>query len=193
MVRIDIRQVPKKYKESVILKRYGSIAITKQKTGYGYKRFFLCPWCGNRVQYLYLCNEATIKCRHCLPYRVYKNRTDVYPGGEQHLANLMCKIACENNIRFDFPFDYVSIFFKRPKYMRHKKWERILRQLQTLENMRFMIIISKGTIDIKVIKYYLNKGLYDFTLTELKNRLIVWSYPARILNVDPFESGMTKI
>lgn len=85
MLRIDIRQIPKEYKESVTLKSYGVLPITKQKTGYGYKRFFLCPSCSQRVQYLYLRDGEVAKCRYCLPQRIYKARTDVYPGGGRTL------------------------------------------------------------------------------------------------------------
>lgn len=192
MLRIDIKQVPKEYKESVTLKSYGVLPITRQKTGYGYKRFFLCPSCGNRVQYLYLRDGGAARCRHCLPQRIYKDRTDVYPGGEDHITYLMQKIANKNKITLEFPFDYISAIFQRPKYVRRSKWEKVLRQLQTLENMRFMVIMFKGTIDTKVIRYYLNDGIYDLSLSDLKNRLIIWTLPARFMSAEVAENTITK-
>ena len=192
MLRIDIKQIPKEYKESVTLKSYGVLPITKQKTGYGYKRFFECPYCDNRVQYLYLNVNEVARCRHCLSQRIYKQRTDIYPGGEEHLTYLMQKIASKNHINLEFPFDYVSAMFQRPKYVRHSKWEKVLRQLQTLENMRFMVIMFKGTIEPKVIKYYLNKGIYDFSLWDLKNKLIVWTYPAGFMSAEVAENTIIK-
>lgn len=120
-------------------------------------------------------------CRHCSNKRVYKGITDVYPGGEAYLSYLMLKTATQYKLDLEFPFRYVAAYYDKPKHMHTKTWEKVLRRLQTLENMRFSVIMFKDIIDLKVIKYYLNEGLYDFTLDQLANKVIIWSYPARLM------------
>ena len=191
MARLDIMQIPIECGDKAVTEEYGTINIVKQKTGYGYKRFFECPNCGARVRYLYL--EDTFKCRHCLGHSVYSGTKNIYPGGDTYLCRLMLKIAKKYGIKFKVPFDYRLHALERPKYMRHDKWMKVMYQLQTLENMRFNIWLSGGTIEIKVIKHYLNEGLYDFTLQELQQRIIIWKYPARYFNGDPIATARAKI
>lgn len=182
MERIDIRQLPKGYEKDIEIMG-AETTIVKQRTGYGYKRLFKCPSCGERVQYLYV--SDTVKCRHCVGCNVYKDRTDIYPGSDKYICRLMCKIAKKHNIKLTVPFDYTKYLLDKPPKVRLENWSKVLYKLQTLESMRTDLWVrGGGTIDIKTIKYYLNEGLYTFTIHELKTYIIRWTKPAYILETD---------
>lgn len=47
------------------------ILLAYQKTGYGQKRFFVCPYCSKRVQLLYQSKGSDWKCRKCSDVNPY--------------------------------------------------------------------------------------------------------------------------
>lgn len=177
LVRVDIGNIPSEYDNGVTFNALGSVRIDKQKTGFGYKRFFICPHCYHRVQHIYL--GDAIRCRHCKNRRTYKSITDAYRGGEVYIRYKMERIAAKYGLIIKYPFDYR--FYEKPKYTHSSTWDRVLRRLQTLENMRFSVIMFGGTVSTKVIKYYLNEGLYTFSVEELRKCIISWGYPATLI------------
>lgn len=58
------------------------IRLSEKRNGYGgAQMFFLCPTCGKRVRFLYICRDHLFKCRVCahLNYKCQQeNRGDMY-------------------------------------------------------------------------------------------------------------------
>lgn len=112
------------------------INISKQKTGFGEREFFICPKCGKRRQQLYY-SKGYFICRCCLDKNIYKYRTNLYDEAGIDLINYkMIKLAQKIKIDLKFPFEQWNYIWDRPKYMRHEKFERVLRQLMVLQQLR---------------------------------------------------------
>lgn len=112
------------------------IKISKQKTGFGEREFFICPKCGKRRQQLYY-SKGYFICRCCLDKNIYKYRTNLYDEAGIDLINYkMIKLAQKIKIDLKFPFEQWDYIWDRPKYMRHEKFERVLRQLMVLQQLR---------------------------------------------------------
>ena len=55
------------------------IFISKQKTGFGERKFFVCPECGERRTKIYCYeNKEVFKCRSCLGKNIYSERCNLY-------------------------------------------------------------------------------------------------------------------
>lgn len=119
------------------------IPIEKQKTGFGYKSFFVCSECGERRTKLYY-KFGMFICRNCCNENVYKHRTNIYDeGGEGLIVYKINKLAKKLGVRateVKYPISRLDFFDKRPKYMRYKEFEVILSQLEILEELRFNAI-----------------------------------------------------
>lgn len=156
-----------------------------QKTGYGEKRFFLCPCCSKCVQRLYRVGYS-YKCRDCAgvnPYRGIKNMTK---GGSDEIAYRMLKYAERHNIQFEFPFDYMQ--FAIDERTRKKSFLKSLTILQGLENVRFQAIMSKVTYSSKVLSSICNDKhplLQEKSLDDLKNWFYDWNTGKEIIVQHP--------
>ena len=141
-----------------------SIDLCKQKTGFGYKSFFICPCCGEVRAKLYYSNEANeLRCRSCINENVYKYRTNMYDeGGTDLIYYKMFKLARSIEIVEDlkFPLEPLKYIWSRPKYMRHDKWEIVIRQLIILEQLRMNAINFKTKYSAK----YINELLENIAL-----------------------------
>lgn len=119
------------------------IPIEKQKTGFGYKSFFICSECGERRTKLYY-KYGMFICRSCCNENIYKHRTNIYDeGGEGLIVYKINKLAKKLGVRateVKYPISRLDFFDKRPKYMRYKEFEVILSQLEILEELRFNAI-----------------------------------------------------
>lgn len=101
-----------------------NIDIVKQRTGYGYKHFFKCPYCGSRRQNLYFVeSKYKFACRGCVDSNVYKDRTSLYDGNIERVIQykvskiykqLKAKSSRADMINFTIP--------DKPKYMRWNKY-----------------------------------------------------------------------
>lgn len=144
--------------------RKSRIYLGKQRTGYGYKTFFICPECGERRVKLYSDDSKLINlsCRSCRGNNIYKHRTNIYDeGGIELIEYKFYKLL--NNIDYKkaltnkhIPFDYRFYWNCRPKYMRYKKFNHILKQLTVLSAMRDVVILQKHSYKTKDINYILD-------------------------------------
>ncbi|MEG2415899.1 MAG: hypothetical protein RR942_13890 [Romboutsia sp.] len=121
------------------------IPIDKQKTGFGYKSFFICSECGERRTKLYY-KYGMFICRSCCNENIYKHRTNMYDeGGEGLIIYKINKLAKKLGVRASevkYPVNRFDFIDKRPKYMRYKEFDMILSQLEILEDLRFNVIFQ---------------------------------------------------
>lgn len=149
------------------------VELARQKTGFGYKAFMVCPWCGSRRVELYMYHDELI-CTDYYPVRVYKTRQDSTDGGYEEIGYRMNRLAARYGIQIEQPFFYYQMIFKKPKYMHQNTWEHILRQLQLLANMRFQALFFKKRYSPKFIRYALKHCLYLYSLYDMEKYLIYW-------------------
>lgn len=149
------------------------VELARQKTGFGYKVFMICPRCGYRRAELYMYRDKLV-CRDCYPVRVYKTRQDSTDGGYEEIGYRMNRLAARYGIQIEQPFAYYQMLFKKPKYMHQSTWERILRQLQLLANMRFQAIFFKKRYSPGAINYALRHCVYIYSLYDMEKYLIDW-------------------
>lgn len=172
---LDITDIEEKEIKTIRLKGSSDkIHITRQKTGFGYKRFLICPNCGERRTKLYSYNQIDMYCRACIPGGMYKGITHTTKGGTLNIHYRMNRIAEKYNIKFKVPFSYYQLLLERPKYMRYDKWEEGARKLQILENMRFQTIFFQKKYDSNLIKYVLENCLYIYELWEIDKYILNW-------------------
>ena len=170
-----------------------SIYLAKQKTGFGYKTFFICPYCGERRQTLYLDPETKqLMCRCCTDANVYKRRTNLYDeGGTDIIDYKMIKLAKSVNIKLKYPFKAKDYIYNKPKYVRYEKYLKVIRQLIVLEQLRTDAIFFKARYSTKRINelldyaakhkdfreiYNLTSDLYDKDYIPLNQRFKIMSF-----------------
>ena len=157
------------------------IDLAYQKTGYGQKRFLVCPYCSKRVQRLYQEEGNEWQCRKCSgvnPYRGIQNNTK---GRYDEIGYRMRKIAEKNNISFTHPFDYLEFAFDAR--IQKKKFRESVKVLQALESMRFHSMFFGATYEPKVIRAVTSgkHTLMQNTLDDLKNRIYDWNTGKQII------------
>lgn len=150
------------------------IYIDEQKTGFGYKKFLICPACGESRTKLYIINMCNIYCRTCSPKGPYEGITHTTRGGTDEIQYRMARVAAKYKIPLKYPFQFYDVIWKRPKYMRYNKWEEGLYKLQALENMRFQTIFFKKKYSATVINRVLNYCPCIYSMPELIKYLIDW-------------------
>lgn len=151
------------------------IFISKQRTGFGEKSFFNCPICGERRVTLYKpLNMNWFRCRSCLPKNIYKERCNAYDSGgtsiiEYKFKKLITKLDLKKSItNKHIPFDYRFYWTCKPKYMKYREFELILRQLTALSAMRDTTILQKCRYSTKDINRILkSKRLEKFEFVEI--------------------------
>ena len=196
---IDIKQFKDKVKqqaESVTICDAdgvkNTICFAYQKTGYGWKRFFLCPYCSKRVQRLYRVG-CIYKCQKCSGLKVYRGIRNSTKGGYEEIAYRMKKYAARYDIQFKFPFDYSC--FALDKRARKRSFVRCLKVLQALENMRFYSLFFRTQCKSKVIKSVMTGNhpiIQNTTIEELKNNIYDWNTGMQI-KIPEFElNGFVK-
>lgn len=141
------------------------IDLCKQKTGFGYKSFFICPCCGEVRAKLYYSNEADeLRCRSCIDENVYKYRTNMYDeGGTDLIYYKMFKLARSIGIEckdLKFPFEPLQYAWSKPKHMRWDKFSIVIRKLIILEQLRMNVIMFKTKYSAK----YINELLENIEL-----------------------------
>lgn len=170
-VSSDAKSVTFQIKEGV----ENTVCFGYQKTGYGKKRFFLCPYCKRRVTRLYLV-ERSYKCRECAGINQYKGIRNMTKGGSNEITYRMLRYAEKHDIWFEFPFDYLQ--FVTDERVRRKSFLKSLKILQGLENMRFQSIMSKVTYSSKVLSSVCSGKhplLQEKSLDDLKNWIYNWN------------------
>lgn len=156
---------------------YCRIYLSKQKTGYGFKHFMICPICGSRHTELFYYN-AKFMCRKCYPKNIYKGIQNIPRGGNKYIAYRMHRYAAAQSIEIKrFPFNYAD--YEKPVHRKESTWVKNLEVLQALENMRYQSLAYHKEWSSKTIKSILtwnNSLMYLFDLSEMQDRrnLIYW-------------------
>lgn len=166
-----------------------TVQLAYQKTGYGQKRFFICPYCGKRTEHLYIVGDH-LKCRVCSGVKKYEGIQNNTKGGYDEIGYRMQKYAAKHDIVFAFPFDYTAFIFD-PRTSK-KKFRDDLNILQALENMRFHALFFKCRYKPSVIKSVLTMQhplMQQVTLKELKDNIYNWN-TGELVNLP--ESGLSS-
>jgi ribosomal protein L37AE/L43A len=183
----DVRQLKGHIKddaESVKVKTGDKVQVIQfgyQKTGYGQKRFFICPDCSKRVEKLYCTKFSVWKCQRCSganPYGGIQNNTK---GGYDEIGYRMKKYAEKKGIQFEFPFNYFDFTFD--SRMKRAKFRQYVKVLQALENMRFHSMFFKVTYKPGIIRQVMSGKhpiMQNVTLYDLKNNVYDWSTGTQI-------------
>ena len=186
MARIDVRDLKGKIKDDAVHVTLGidnkkyDLMLAYQNTGFGKKRFFICPYCSKNVQYLYITGNG-LKCRVCggVKYTGIQNNTK---GGYDEIAYRMKKYAAAHDIQFSFLFNYLD--FVLDGRMHREKFRNYVTVLQALENMRFQGIICKTTYSAKTIRQVTSGKhplLQKCSLMELKEYFYDWETGQQII------------
>lgn len=184
---IDVRDLKGKIKPDAQLVTLGigerkqKVLLVYQKTGYGQKRFFLCPSCEKRVEHLYVTSKGILKCRKCSGIR-YKGIQDTTKGSYDEIAYRMKRYANKHNIDFDFPFSYLA--FANDKRCNKQKFRQYLTVLQALENMRFQALFYKTRYTSKLLNQVISGKhplLQLLALSDLREWLYDWHTGKQIM------------
>ena len=141
------------------------ISIVRQRTGYGYKHFFKCPYCGSRRQNLYFVeSEYKFACRKCVDSNVYKARTSLYDGNIERVIQykvskiykqLEAKSSRADMINFTIP--------DKPKYMRWDKYSIHAKKLLFLKYIYWKHVCGRvGDITPGELNDMLNEDNVNF-------------------------------
>lgn len=153
------------------------VYLSRQRTGYGYKHFMICPICGTRHVELYLYQEK-LMCRNCYPTNIYSGIQNRTKGGYTNIGYRMHRYAATHKITIKrFPFNYAE--YRKPKNRKESSWVNNLIVLQALENMRYQAHAYHKEWSSRTIKSILtwnNSLMYIFDLSEIQDRhnLILW-------------------
>lgn len=104
------------------------IGIDNQKTNYGVKSFFRCPYCLNNRRYLYYINGSW-KCRECGSLK-YKS-TNTYRNGMDYcdlkIDKILDKLKVEHKIEY-YTGDLLP--YIKPYKMRWTTYHKLIRELR---------------------------------------------------------------
>lgn len=146
----------------------------EQKTGFGVKRFLICPNCGaRRVKLVHV--RGKTYCHGCAPFNVYAERCNLYDsGGTALIVYHLKKLARSAKITIRWPFDCMDHTFSKPAGMRWERWSMTLKKLQALEQMRFCAIFLQCRYTAKDIKERTSREVLEgVSLAEIEGRLPV--------------------
>jgi hypothetical protein len=147
------------------------LRFAKQRTGYGFKHFLICPNCGSRRTKLYYYNEDYL-CRCCYPINIYGNIQNSSKGGYKYIAYKMKRFADTKGIELvNGPFNYAC--YQKPAHRKEASWVKDLIVLQALENMRYQSLAFNKRWNTKTVKSVLtwtNTFLYIFDLSDMQDR-----------------------
>lgn len=152
---LDISQIEKKYKAgSRICIAVGgekfAVQLAEQKTGFGSRKFFVCPKCERHTMRLYRSQGTPFICDKCAGINLYKPIQNGTKGGYLEIAYRMERYAAKLGISFEYPFDYIQ-FASDPRN-KDAAFRKSLLILQALENMRSQNIFFKKVYSQKTIK-----------------------------------------
>ena len=156
--------------------------IAIQKTGFGERKFLVCPECGERRVKLYKPdNSSLFKCRSCIGKNIYSERCNLYDGGgtaliEYKFFEIISQLdLSETSKKRHIPFDARHYGSCKPKYMRHKKFELILKQLTALSAMRDTVILQKCSYSTQYVNGLLNSNaLKKLKIMDIPD--IIWTH-----------------
>nr|DAZ38690.1 MAG TPA: NUDIX domain protein [Caudoviricetes sp.] len=174
---LDISTIPKPKKagKSIIAalgeEKY-RLQLSDQKTGFGIRKFFVCPECGQRKTKLFIekTSKSGFKCADCMGLNLYKPIQNGTKGGYREIEYRMERYAAKRGIIIKkWPFAFFD-YDDDPRY--HKSsFQKALKILQALENMRGQNIFFKTTYKLEKIKTVLtgkHPNLQRYSIFELQ-------------------------
>ena len=170
---LKVADVPKEYQDTITAVGI-TIKMTKQRTGFGYRRYFLCPTCNRKCGKVHLRKER-LYCQQCTPLDLYGYRQGLYDEGGTaliiwHMKKLV-KTISDKPIKW--PFHYFDYLLEKPQGMSNVKYRDTLMKLQILENMRFSAIFFRSRFRAADIKRYTHKAFIDlFELWQVAEYII---------------------
>ena len=151
---LKVSDVPAEHHDSVTVAGI-TVSMTRQRTGFGYRRYFLCPTCGRKCGKIHPANKR-LYCQRCTPINLYGYRQSLYDEGGTGLIvwrmRKLVKTISSQPIKW--PFHYYDYLLEKPPKMRHKKYRDTLMRLQILENMRFEVIFGGAQFRAADIRRY---------------------------------------
>jgi len=122
------------YKDDIMFNRIG---IERQKTGFGYKRLFVCNECKTRHTRLYLTGKGFV-CRNCTDVDIYAARKNMYDEDMQiiirlKIAKLLKALKGDPGKKYA-PIDVSDcIPLEKPKYMHDKTYSITVMRIYFLD------------------------------------------------------------
>ena len=182
MYVIDVNDLRNKLQDKELWRSAASINVdvgekrvkvyfAEQETGYGVRKFFLCPHCGERKVKLYFVGDS-FRCAKCGKIKPYKGLQNGTKGGYRELQYRMMKYGAKHGITVQFPFDYLQCF--RADQIMNEEYRAALMVLQALENLRFQNILYKTVYPKTVIDRVLDGThpmLFRVTLKDMQTKL----------------------
>ena len=154
------------------------IYLKKVQVGYGQRTYFICPCCGENAVKLYI-DKNLYKCHHCCALKPYYGIQNTTKGGYEYLGYKICRFANKCGIsKVKFPFNYYD--YPKPKGKHQDKWNRNLKILQALENMRMQSILYNKIWKSKTIK----------SVEQGKNKFLILDLYELQRYFQPFDTGI---
>ena len=142
---LSISSLEPEDQEGVTVRGGYPIEIIQQKTGFGFRRYFICPTCGRKCAKVHQIEgyEAQLYCQKCIPVSLYRYRQSLYDEGGTALVKWhMWKLADKIGITIKFPYCFLDYPDKPPEGIRisQGKYFITLLELQRLEELRVIAI-----------------------------------------------------
>ena len=155
---LDISTIPKPQKagKSIIATVNGEeyrLQLSAQKTGFGVRKFLVCPECERRKTKLFIEKDAKngFKCADCIGLNLYRAIQNGTKGGYLELHYRMDRYAAKHGIAINkWPFSFFD-YVDDPRFGK-ADFKRALKILQALENMRGQNIFFKTIYKPETIK-----------------------------------------
>lgn len=142
----------KAYQDCVVIAGI-TVRITQQRTGFGYRRYFLCPCCGRKCGKVHLYEEV-LYCQRCIPLSLYRYRQGLYDEGGSalivwHMERLAEKVGIK---RIKFPYWFLDYPDKSPLGIGSKRYLKTLLTIQAMERLRTAAIFLGCRFTAREIK-----------------------------------------
>lgn len=174
---LDVSTIPKPKKagKSIVATVNGEkyrLQLSEQKTGFGVRKFLVCPECERRKTKLFIeiVPKTGFKCADCMGLNLYRGIQNGTKGGYLELHYRMERYAAKNGIAIkSYPFNFAE-YLDDPRAEK-PRFQRALKILQALENMRGQNIFFKTTYkpgNIKAVLTGKHPNLQRYSTRELQ-------------------------